>query len=206
MERQAVRHRRGEYLCDAQRNHRPSAPISPRARPATSPRCAHSTAWSMPTPPTCIPLEGGGWIETVNLTADQKTPTRICGALHGRRARLAYHGAQTDRRPQFYRGRNRQIEPTATYRRRAASSSRRHWPRKLFPRGNALGQADYLSKTTKPVADHRHRRSPAGPDDRRHRFCQHLLRRILVLAPVSPDRRNQRSTWCACSRGSSMPS
>ena len=95
------------------------------------------------------PLEGGGWIETVNLTADQKTPTANTAhymgdehALHtmgltliaGRNFSAAEVANRTDN----------DVPPTSGYIVTKALAA------KLFPNGDALGKSIFV-ETSKPV-------------------------------------------------------
>jgi putative ABC transport system permease protein len=95
------------------------------------------------------PLEGGGWIETVNLTADQKTPTAYAAhymgdehALHtmgltliaGRNFSAAEVANRTDN----------EVPPTSGYIVTKALAA------KLFPNGDALGKSIFV-ETSKPV-------------------------------------------------------
>ena len=95
------------------------------------------------------PLEGGGWIETVNLTADQKTPTANTAhymgdehALHtmgltliaGRNFSAAEVANRTDN----------DVPPTSGYIVTKALAA------KLFPNGYALGKSIFV-ETSKPV-------------------------------------------------------
>ncbi len=95
------------------------------------------------------PLEGGGWIETVNLTADQKTPTAFAAHYMGDEHALGTMGLK------LIAGRNFSADeivnrtdsnipaPSGFIVTKALAA-------KLFPEGNALGQAIYV-ENEKPV-------------------------------------------------------
>ena len=96
------------------------------------------------------PLEGGGWIETVNLTADQKTPTAFGAHYMGDEHALNTMGLK------LIAGRNftadeianrtdNDIPPPSGF------IVSQMLADKLFPRGNALGQPIYV-ENEKPVA------------------------------------------------------
>jgi putative ABC transport system permease protein len=95
------------------------------------------------------PLEGGGWIETVNLTPDQKTPTAFAAHYMGDEHALHTMGLT------LIAGRNftadevvnrsdTDIPPPSGFIVTKALAA------KLFPGGNALGQAIYI-ENEKPV-------------------------------------------------------
>jgi putative ABC transport system permease protein len=95
------------------------------------------------------PLEGGGWIETVNLTPDQKTPTAFAAHYMGDEHALSTMGLK------LIAGRNftadeivnrsdTEIPPPSGFIVTQALAS------KLFPSGNALGQPIYV-ENEKPV-------------------------------------------------------
>jgi putative ABC transport system permease protein len=96
------------------------------------------------------PLEGGGWIETVNLTADQKTPSAFAAHYMGDEHTLNTMGLK------LIAGRNftaqeianrsdNDIPPPAGF------IVTKTLAAKLFPQGNALGQPIYV-ENDKPVA------------------------------------------------------
>ncbi len=96
------------------------------------------------------PLEGGGWVETVNLTADQKTPTAFAAHYMGDEHALNTMGLK------LIAGRNftaqeivnrsdNDIPPPAAF------IITKTLAAKLFPEGNALGQPIFV-ENEKPVA------------------------------------------------------
>jgi len=96
------------------------------------------------------PLEGGGWIETVNLTPDQKTPTAFAAHYMGDEHALNTMGLK------LIAGRNftaqeianrsdNDIPPLAGF------IVTKTLAAKLFPQGNALGQPIFV-ENEKPVA------------------------------------------------------
>jgi putative ABC transport system permease protein len=96
------------------------------------------------------PLEGGGWVETVNLTADQKTPTAFAAHYMGDEHALNTMGLK------LIAGRNftaqeianrsdNEIPPPAGF------IVTKTLAAKLFPQGNALGQPIFV-ENEKPVA------------------------------------------------------
>src|ERR1700722_12644434 len=96
------------------------------------------------------PLEGGGWIETVNLTADQKTPTAFAAhymgddhALHTMGLKLIAGGNFTPEEI-VNRTENDLPMPSGFIVTKALAA-------KLFPRGNALGQPIFV-ENEKPIA------------------------------------------------------
>ena len=95
------------------------------------------------------PLEGGGWIETVNLVADQKTPTAYAAHYMGDEHALHTMGLT------LIAGRNfsatevanrtdNEVPPTNGYIVTKALAA------KLFPNGDALGKSIFV-ETSKPV-------------------------------------------------------
>jgi putative ABC transport system permease protein len=96
------------------------------------------------------PLQGGGWIETVNLTADQKTPTAFAAHYMGDEHALRTMGlkliAGRDFTAQEIANRSdNEIPPPAGFIVTKALAA------KLFPQGNALGQSIFV-ENDKPVA------------------------------------------------------
>jgi putative ABC transport system permease protein len=96
------------------------------------------------------PLEGGGWIETVNLTADQKTPTAFAGHYMGDEHALHTMGLK------LIAGRNFTAEEIANRTDDdipppAGFIVTKTLAAKLFPQGNALGQPIFV-ENDKPVA------------------------------------------------------
>jgi putative ABC transport system permease protein len=95
------------------------------------------------------PLEGGGWIETVNLTADQKTPTAFAAHYMGDEHALGTMGLKLIAGRNFSadeivnRTDNNIPAPSGFIVTKALAA-------KLFPEGNALGQAIYV-ENEKPV-------------------------------------------------------
>jgi putative ABC transport system permease protein len=89
------------------------------------------------------PMEGGGWIETVDLTPNQKTPTALAAHYMGDDHALRTLGLK------LIAGRNFTAEEIAD--RTSNSIPRpsgfivtRELATKLFPQGNALGQSVYI--------------------------------------------------------------
>jgi putative ABC transport system permease protein len=96
------------------------------------------------------PLEGGGWIETVNLTADQKTPTAFAAHYMGDEHALHTMGLQ------LIAGRNFTAEEIANRTDNeipppAGFIVTKTLAAKLFPQGNALGQLIFV-ENDKPMA------------------------------------------------------
>jgi putative ABC transport system permease protein len=96
------------------------------------------------------PLEGGGWVETVNLTADQKTPTAFAAHYMGDEHTLNTMGLK------LIAGRNFTAQEIANRSSNdipppAGFIITKTLADKLFPKGNALGQPIFV-ETDKPVA------------------------------------------------------
>jgi putative ABC transport system permease protein len=96
------------------------------------------------------PLEGGGWIETVNLTADQKTPTAFAAHYMGDEHALHTMGlkliaGRNFTAPEIANRSDNEIPPPAGFIVTKALAA------KLFPQGNALGQSIFV-ENDKPVA------------------------------------------------------
>jgi putative ABC transport system permease protein len=96
------------------------------------------------------PLEGGGWIETVNLTADQKTPTAFAAHYMGDEHALHTMGLK------LIAGRNFTAEEIANRTDNeipppAGFIVTKTLAAKLFPQGNALGQLIFV-ENDKPMA------------------------------------------------------
>jgi putative ABC transport system permease protein len=96
------------------------------------------------------PLEGGGWIETVNLTAEQKTPTAFTAHYMGDEHALHTMGLK------LIAGRN--FTPAEIVNRTeddiplpSGFIVTKTLAAKLFPQGNALGQPIFV-ENDKPVA------------------------------------------------------
>jgi putative ABC transport system permease protein len=96
------------------------------------------------------PLEGGGWIETVNLTADQKTPTAFAAHYMGDDHALHTMGLK------LIAGRN--FTPDEIVNRTDSDMPMpsgfivsKALAAKLFPQGNALGQPIFV-ENDKPIA------------------------------------------------------
>ena len=96
------------------------------------------------------PLEGGGWIETVNLTADQKTPTAFAAHYMGDDHALHTMGLK------LVAGRN--FTPDEIVNRTendlpmpSGFIVTKSLAAKLFPQGNALGQPIFV-ENEKPIA------------------------------------------------------
>ena len=96
------------------------------------------------------PLEGGGWIETVNLTADQKTPSAIAAHYMGDDHALHTMGLK------LIAGRN--FRPDEIVNRTDSDLPMpsgfivtQALAAKLFPQGNALGQPIFV-ENDKPIA------------------------------------------------------
>jgi putative ABC transport system permease protein len=96
------------------------------------------------------PLEGGGWIETVNLTADQKTPSAIAAHYMGDDHALHTMGLK------LIAGRN--FTPDEIVNRTDSDLPMpsgfivsKALAAKLFPQGNALGQPIFV-ENEKPIA------------------------------------------------------
>jgi putative ABC transport system permease protein len=96
------------------------------------------------------PLEGGGWIETVNLTADQKTPTAFAAHYMGDDHALHTMGLTLTAGRNFTpdeivnRTDNDLPMPSGFIVTKALAA-------KLFPQGNALGQPIFV-ENDKPIA------------------------------------------------------
>jgi len=96
------------------------------------------------------PLEGGGWIETVNLTADQKTPTAFAAHYMGDDHALRTMGLKLVAGRNFTpdeivnRTENDLPMPSGFIVTKALAA-------KLFPQGNALGQPIFV-ENEKPIA------------------------------------------------------
>jgi len=96
------------------------------------------------------PLEGGGWIETVNLTADQKTPTAFAAHYMGDDHGLHTMGLKLIAGRNFTpdeivnRTENDLPMPSGFIVTKALAA-------KLFPQGNALGQPIFV-ENEKPIA------------------------------------------------------
>jgi putative ABC transport system permease protein len=96
------------------------------------------------------PLEGGGWIETVNLTADQKTPTAFAAHYMGDDHALHTMGLKLVAGRNFTpdeivnRTENDLPMPSGFIVTKALAA-------KLFPQGNALGQPIFV-ENDKPIA------------------------------------------------------
>jgi len=96
------------------------------------------------------PLEGGGWIETVNLTADQKTPTAFAAHYMGDEHALHTMGLKLIAGRNFTpdeivnRTDNDLPMPSGFIVSKALAA-------KLFPQGNALGQPIFV-ENDKPIA------------------------------------------------------
>jgi len=96
------------------------------------------------------PLEGGGWIETVNLTADQKTPTAFAAHYMGDDHALRTMGLKLIAGRNFTpdeivnRTDNDLPMPSGFIVSKALAA-------KLFPQGNALGQPIFV-ENDKPIA------------------------------------------------------
>jgi len=96
------------------------------------------------------PLEGGGWIETVNLTADQKTPTAFAAHYMGDDHALHTMGLKLVAGRNFTpdeivnRTENDLPMPSGFIVTKALAA-------KLFPQGNALGQPIFV-ENEKPIA------------------------------------------------------
>ena len=95
------------------------------------------------------PLEGGGWIETVNLTADQKTPTAFAGHYFGDEHTLNTMGLK------LIAGRNFAAQEVVNRTENdiplpAGYIITKTLAAKLFPQGNALGQPLFI-EIDKPV-------------------------------------------------------
>jgi len=96
------------------------------------------------------PLEGGGWIETVNLTADQKTPTAFAAHYMGDEHALHTMGLKLIAGRNFTpdeivnRTDNDMPMPSGFIVSKALAA-------KLFPQGNALGQPIFV-ENDKPIA------------------------------------------------------
>jgi len=96
------------------------------------------------------PLEGGGWIETVNLTADQKTPTAFAAHYMGDDHALHTMGLKLIAGRNFTpdeivnRTDNDLPMPSGFIVSKALAA-------KLFPQGNALGQPIFV-ENDKPIA------------------------------------------------------
>jgi putative ABC transport system permease protein len=96
------------------------------------------------------PLEGGGWIETVNLTADQKTPTAFAAHYMGDDHALHTMGLKLIAGRNFTpdeivnRTDNDLPMPSGFIVTKALAA-------KLFPQGNALGQPIFV-ENDKPIA------------------------------------------------------
>src|SRR3984885_1771447 len=96
------------------------------------------------------PLEGGGWIETVNLTADQKTPTAFAAHYMGDDHALHTMGLKLVAGRNFTpdeivnRTENDVPMPSGFIVTKALAV-------KLFPQGNALGQPIFV-ENEKPIA------------------------------------------------------
>jgi putative ABC transport system permease protein len=89
------------------------------------------------------PLEGGGWIETVNLTADQKTPTAFAAHYMGDEHALHTMGLK------LIAGRNFSADEIANRSDNdipppAGFIVTKTLAAKLFPQGNALGQPIFV--------------------------------------------------------------
>jgi putative ABC transport system permease protein len=96
------------------------------------------------------PLEGGGWIETVNLTPDQKTPTAFAAHYMGDEHALPTMGLKLIAGRNFTpdeivnRTENDPPMPSGFIVTKALAA-------KLFPQGNALGQPIFV-ENEKPIA------------------------------------------------------
>ncbi len=96
------------------------------------------------------PLEGGGWIETVNLTADQKTPTAFAAHYMGDDHALHTMGLKLIAGRNFTpdeivnRTENDLPMPSGFIVTKALAA-------KLYPQGNALGQPIFI-ENEKPIA------------------------------------------------------
>jgi putative ABC transport system permease protein len=96
------------------------------------------------------PLEGGGWIETVNLTPDQKTPTAFAAHYMGDEHALPTMGLKLIAGRNFTpdeivnRTENDPPMPGGFIVTKALAA-------KLFPQGNALGQPIFV-ENEKPIA------------------------------------------------------
>jgi len=95
------------------------------------------------------PLEGGGWIETVNLIADQKTPTAFAAhymadehALHTMGLKLI--AGRNFTAEEIANRTDNEIPPPAGF------IVTKTLAAKLFPQGNALGQPIFV-ETDKPM-------------------------------------------------------
>jgi putative ABC transport system permease protein len=89
------------------------------------------------------PMEGGGWIETIQLTADQKTPTAIAAHYMGDEHALRTLGLK------LIAGRNFAADEVAertenVIPRPSGFIVTKALAAKLFPQGNALGQSIYM--------------------------------------------------------------
>jgi putative ABC transport system permease protein len=96
-----------------------------------------------------FPLQGGGWTETVNLTADQKTPTAFAAHYMGDEHALHTMGLTLVAGRNFSAAEianrtNNDVPPTSGYIVTKALAA------KLFPHGDALGKLIYV-ETSKPV-------------------------------------------------------
>ena len=149
------------------------------------------------------PMEGGGWIETVNLTPDQKTPSAFAAHYMGDEHALHTMGLKLIAGPQFYSAEEivTWTDTDLPFQRlhRHQGIGREALPATATPSGKSI-----IFDNDKPDADHRHRRSPAGTDDDRDRLSA-PIRENSVLTPYRLIG-DTNITWCACSRGSSMRS
>jgi putative ABC transport system permease protein len=95
------------------------------------------------------PLEGGGWIETVNLTADQKTPTAFAAHYMGDEHALHTMGLKLIAGRNFSAGEiaNRSDNDIP---RPSGCIVTKMLAAKLFPNGDALGKAIFV-ENDKPV-------------------------------------------------------
>ncbi len=177
LERPAFRPRRGRYLRHAKRDWSIIPAILPRVRQRTSMRCVRCPGVVDAYTTNMYPLEGGGWVETVNLTADQKTPTAFAAHYMGDEHALNTMGLK------LIAGRNFSADEIANrIGQRYTAAERLHHDEDIGCRsssrnGDALGQAIFV-ENQQARTHHRHRRSPARPHDRCHRVVTAPLPRI----------------------------
>ncbi len=128
------------------------------------------------------PMQGGGWIDTVTLTPDQKTPTAVTANYMGDEHALNTMGLK------LIAGRNFTATEIETKRPPddppySGLIVSKMLAEKVFPNGNALGKMIYF-RQRQTRADHRHRRAAAGPDDRRHRLVRTFTKSIRCWLPI----------------------
>ena len=149
------------------------------------------------------PMQGGGWIETVTLTADQKTPTAVAAHYMGDEHALHTMGLKLIAGRNFTAAEIVTIGPTTIRRCRAASSSHKALAEKLFPHGTRSARSIFV-ENDKPAPIIGIVDRLQGPMTVATGFNSTYDENSVITPYRLIGETNV--TWCACSRDSSMPS